>query len=151
VGAADEKPGQRAERTIFDRNDIDREVGTFTGYSALAMALALPADGRLVTCDTNESWAHVGRKYWNRAGIAEKIELRIGPAVETMERLEREGKRAFDMIFVDANKDDYGRYYEASLRLVRRGGLIILEQYAVSGVCRRLGRPQFGGDHSAQT
>jgi O-methyltransferase len=62
------------------------EVGTFTGYSALAMALALPGDGRLVTCDTSESWAHVGRKYWKRAGIAEKIELRIGPAVETMER-----------------------------------------------------------------
>jgi O-methyltransferase len=110
------------------------EIGTFTGYSALAMALSLPRDGQLITCDTNESWTRVGRKYWERAGVAEKIDLRIGPAIETVEQLERDGANgSFDVVFIDANKDDYDRYYEAALRLVRQGGMIILDNMLFRG------------------
>jgi O-methyltransferase len=110
------------------------EIGTFTGYSALAMALALPREGRLITCDTNESWAGIGRKYWERAGVAGKIDLRIGPAIETMEELKRDGANGyFDVVFIDANKDDYDRYYEAALCLIRPGGLIILDNMLFRG------------------
>lgn len=110
------------------------EIGTFTGYSALAMALALPRDGRLITCDTKRAWAEVGRKYWERAGVAERIDLRIGPAMETVEALERGGANdSFDITFIDANKDDYDRYYEAALRLGRAGGLIILDNTLFRG------------------
>jgi O-methyltransferase len=110
------------------------EIGTFTGYSALAMALALPREGRLITCDTNGVWSKVGRKYWERAGVAERIDLRIGPAMETAEALERGGAGgSFDITFIDANKDDYDRYYEVALRLGRRGGLIILDNTLFRG------------------
>jgi O-methyltransferase len=110
------------------------EIGTFTGYSALAMALALPCEGRLITCDTNESWAGIGRKYWERAGVAGKIDLRIGPAIEAMEELKRDGSNGnFDVVFIDANKDDYDLYYEAALCLIRPGGLIILDNMLFRG------------------
>jgi O-methyltransferase len=110
------------------------EVGTFTGYSALAMALALPRDGQLITCDINESWARIGRKYWERAGVAGKIDLKIGPAIETMEKLKHDGaNRTFDVVFIDANKDDYDRYYEAALCLIRSGGLVILDNMLFRG------------------
>ncbi|MGH6814564.1 MAG: O-methyltransferase [Hyphomicrobiaceae bacterium] len=104
------------------------EIGTFTGYSALAMALALPADGRLVTCDTSEEWTNIARTYWQRAGVADKIDLRIAPALTTLARLEREGALdGFDLAFIDADKTGYNAYYEAALRLVRPGGLILLD------------------------
>ena len=106
------------------------ELGTFTGYSALAMALALPGDGRLVTCDVNDAWASVGRPYWEEAGVAGKIDLRIAPALETLASLEH---GSFDLVFVDADKPNYGNYYEAALRLVRSGGVIILDNMLYLG------------------
>jgi O-methyltransferase len=102
------------------------ELGTFTGYSALAMALALPDDGRLVTCDVNAETVNVGRGCWERAGVAAKIEVEIGPALATLDWLEGEGG-TFDLIFIDADKPAYDRYYESALRLVRPGGLIVLD------------------------
>jgi len=104
------------------------EIGTFTGYSALAMALALPDDGRLLACDINEDWTLVGGPYWRRAGVAHKIDLRIAPAVETLELLEHQSAvDQFDFAFIDADKTGYDAYYESALRLVRPGGLIVLD------------------------
>ena len=103
------------------------ELGTFTGYSALAVALALPPNGRVVTCDVKEEWVNIGRPHWERAGVAEKIEVVIGPACDTLERLENETVDAFDLAFIDADKVEYDRYYESCLRLVRPGGLIVLD------------------------
>jgi O-methyltransferase len=104
------------------------EIGTFTGYSALSMALALPAEGRIVACDINEEWTSIGRAYWRRAGVAHKIDLRIAPAVETLELLERKSDMdQFDFAFIDADKTGYDTYYEGALRLVRPGGLIVLD------------------------
>jgi predicted O-methyltransferase YrrM len=104
------------------------EIGTFTGYSALAMALALPADGHLIACDISEEWTDIARTYWQRAGVAERIDLRIGPALTTLARLEGElGFGGFDLVFIDADKGGYDAYYEAALRLVRPGGLIVLD------------------------
>lgn len=110
------------------------EIGTFTGYSALAMALALPHDGQIITCDINERWAKVGREFWQRAGVADRIKLRIGPAIETLNELEQMGASAsFDVVFIDANKEDYDRYYETALRMTRAGGLIILDNMLFLG------------------
>jgi predicted O-methyltransferase YrrM len=104
------------------------EIGTFTGYSALAMALALPDDGRVLACDINEEWALVGSAHWRRAGVAHKIDLRIAPAAETLELFEHQsGADQFDFAFIDADKIGYGAYYESALRLVRPGGLIVLD------------------------
>ena len=109
------------------------ELGTFTGYSAMAMALALPADGRLVTCDVNDKSIEVGRRCWERAGVAAKIHVAIAPAAVTLERLEREGEGNFDLVFVDADKPAYDCYYESALRLVRVGGLIVLDNMLQRG------------------
>jgi caffeoyl-CoA O-methyltransferase len=103
------------------------EIGTFTGYSALILALALPDNGCVLTCDVNEAWAAVGLPHWQRAGVAHKINLRIGPALETLAKLKQSGVDAFDFAFIDANKEDYERYYESALGLVRPGGLIVLD------------------------
>jgi predicted O-methyltransferase YrrM len=104
------------------------EIGTFTGSSTFAMALALPADGCIVACDTSEEWTSIGREYWRRAGLANKIDLRIAPAIETLAVLERTvGTDQFDFAFIDADKTGYDAYYEGALRLVRPGGLIILD------------------------
>jgi len=120
------------------------EVGTFTGYSALAMALALPEGGRLVTCDQAEAWVDIGRPFWDRAGVAGKIEVMIRPAQPALDRLEREGPGGFDLMFVDADKRGYGGYYESGLRLVRRGGLIIFDNVFRRG---RVADPaETGGD-----
>jgi predicted O-methyltransferase YrrM len=102
------------------------EVGTFTGYSTLSMALALPPDGRVVACDINKEWTSVGLEFWRRAGVADRIEIRIAPAAGTLTLLERDGEQ-FDLTFIDADKPGYDAYYEAALRLVRPGGLIILD------------------------
>jgi predicted O-methyltransferase YrrM len=110
------------------------EIGTFTGYSALAMAMALPADGRIVACDISEEWVGVGRPFWQRAGVVDKIEVRIGPAIETLQQLEREGAaESFDLAFIDADKENMDGYYEGALRLVRPGGLIILDNMFQGG------------------
>jgi O-methyltransferase len=103
------------------------ELGTFTGYSAMAMALALPDDGTLITCDVNNEMVSIGAACWQRAGVAHKIEVRIGPALVTLDQLEREGDPSFDLVFIDADKPAYDSYYEAGLRLVRLGGIIILD------------------------
>jgi predicted O-methyltransferase YrrM len=104
------------------------EIGTFTGYSAMAMALALPIGGRLVACDVSEEWAGVARTYWQRAGVADKIDLHIALAIDTLARLEaRGGADQFDLAFIDADKLSYEGYYEYCLRLVRPGGVIVLD------------------------
>ncbi len=101
------------------------EVGTFTGYSALVTAEALPADGKLVCCDISAEYPLVGRPMWEAARIADRIDLRIGPAVETLDALLAEGRGGtFDFCFIDADKPNYDAYYERALRLVRKGGVI---------------------------
>jgi caffeoyl-CoA O-methyltransferase len=104
------------------------EVGTFTGYSALAVAAALPDDGRLIACDVSEEWTRVARRYWREAGLAAKIELRLGPAAETLAALLHDGQGgSFDFAFIDADKENSDRYYELCLRLLRPGGLIAVD------------------------
>jgi len=108
------------------------EIGTFTGYSALSVAQALPADGKLVCCDVSAEWTSIGRRYWQEAGVADRIDLRIAPALETLAALQAEGRR-FDLAFIDADKENYDGYYEACLRLVRPGGLIAIDNVLWSG------------------
>ena len=104
------------------------EVGTFTGYSALAVALSLPADGRLIACDLNEEWTTIARRYWARAGVADKIELRLGPGLETLDGLLAAGQgESFDFAFIDADKQAYPDYYERCLSLLRRGGVVAID------------------------
>ena len=110
------------------------EIGTFTGYSALSVALALPADGRVVACDISEEFTAVARRYWAEAGVADKIDLRLGPAVETLDALIAEGlSGAFDFMFIDADKQGYDAYYERGLALLRPGGLIAIDNVLWNG------------------
>jgi predicted O-methyltransferase YrrM len=104
------------------------EVGTFTGYSSTAVALALPDDGSLVCCDVSEEWTTMARRYWDEAGVAGKVDLRVAPAAETLDQLLANGEEGtYDFAFVDADKSGYDGYYERLLRLVRRGGLIVFD------------------------
>ncbi|WP_370146934.1 O-methyltransferase [Streptacidiphilus sp. EB129] len=104
------------------------EIGTYTGYSALCMARALPDGGELVTCDLSDRWPAVGADYWKRAGVADRIELRVGAALETLAALLAErGPDCFDLAFIDADKANYPAYYERCLALVRPGGLIVVD------------------------
>ena len=104
------------------------EIGTFTGYSALCIAGALPADGQLICCDVDEDWTGIARRYWNEAGLSAKIELRLAPALATLERLLAAGEAGrFDLAFIDADKANYDAYYERCLELVRPGGLILVD------------------------
>ena len=104
------------------------EVGTFTGYSSLCMARALPPGGKVVTCDISERWTAVARRYWERAEVADLIDLRLGDAARTLDSLTaRHGPGSFDLAFVDADKANYVRYYEQALALVRPGGLLVLD------------------------
>jgi len=105
------------------------EIGTFTGYSALAVALALPEDGRIVCCDISEEWTAIGKPFWRKAGVAHKIDLRIGPALGTLKGL----KGPFDFVFIDADKTNYENYYEACLPVVRRRGIIAIDNTLWSG------------------
>ena len=105
------------------------EIGTFTGYSALAVALALPKDGRIVCCDVSEEWTAIGRRFWKKAGVEKKIDLRIAPALETLKKL----KGPFDFAFIDADKENYLAYYERCLKLLRRGGVIAVDNVLWSG------------------
>jgi predicted O-methyltransferase YrrM len=107
------------------------EVGTFTGYSALCVARGLPADGHLLCCDVNEEWTSIGRRYWEEAGVADRIELRLGPAVDTLRSLPREEQ--FDQAFIDADKTNYATYYEEILARLRPGGLIMVDNTIWSG------------------
>ena len=104
------------------------EIGVFTGYSTLAVALVLPEQGRIVACDVSEKWTAIARKYWKEAGVAGKIDLRIGPAVSTLDELIANGKAGtFDFVFIDADKSNYLNYYERALILARAGGLIAVD------------------------
>ena len=110
------------------------EVGTFTGYSALCVAEALPADGRLYCCDVSKEWTDIGRRYWKKAGVDKKIELAVAPALKTLDKLLKGGLAGkVDIAFIDANKDDYDAYYERCLELLRKGGLILIDNVLWGG------------------
>ena len=110
------------------------EIGTFTGYSALAVATVLPSDGRLVCCDVSDEWTQVARRYWREAGVADRIDLRLAPATETLRDLLRDpGPGGFDFAFIDADKTGYDGYYEACLTLLRPGGLMAFDNMLWSG------------------
>jgi len=111
------------------------EVGVFTGYSSLCVAQAMGPEGRIVALDVSEEFTSVARRYWAEAGVADRIDLRLGPAVETLEALLTEDEQAgsFDFAFIDADKGNYGAYYESALRLVRPGGLIGIDNTLWSG------------------
>lgn len=119
-----------AKRTI--------EVGVFTGYSSLAVALALPADGRLVACDVSEEWTSMARSYWEKAGVAGKIDLRLAPATQTLDALVAAGDAGrYDFAFIDADKSAYREYYERCLVLLRKGGLVAIDNTLWSGAVVR--------------
>ena len=110
------------------------EVGSFTGYSGLCIALALPADGRLVACDISEDFTSIARRYWAEAGVAEKIDLRLAPALESLDALLAEGAGgSFDFMFIDADKENYPHYYERGLQLLRPGGLMAIDNVLWGG------------------
>lgn len=110
------------------------EIGTFTGYSALVIALALPPTGKVIACDKDPDAAAIARQYWQRAGVADKIELRLGPALDTLDGLLAGGAAAtFDFAFIDADKRNYPHYFERALALVRPGGLIAVDNVLWSG------------------
>jgi predicted O-methyltransferase YrrM len=104
------------------------EIGVFTGYSALSIALALPADGKIIACDVNEEYTAIARHYWQQAGVADKIDLRLAPALETLDQLLANGEgKTFDFAFIDADKENNDAYYERCLQLLRPGGLIAID------------------------
>ncbi len=115
------------------------EIGTFTGYSALVVALALPPEGRVMACDVSPEYTAVARRYWAEAGVADKIELHLAPALETLDRLLAPGPKggsqagSFDFIFIDADKANYGAYYERALALLRPGGLVAIDNVLWGG------------------
>ncbi len=110
------------------------EVGTYTGYSTMAVALALPEDGEVVACDVSEEWTSVAKKAWEKAGIANKIDLQLAPASNTLDALLAEGKEgSFDFAFIDADKTNYQIYYELCLKLIRQGGVIVIDNVLWGG------------------
>jgi spermidine synthase len=109
------------------------EVGSFTGYSALSMALALPEDGSIVALDVSKDFTDIAQGYWKRAGVSGKIELRLGPAQASLEKMIAAGEGPFDLVFIDADKPGYDGYYEAALKLLRPGGVIALDNMLYSG------------------
>lgn len=122
------------------------DIGVFTGYSALAVARALPEDGRVVALDVSEEWTAIARRYWQEAGVADRIDLRIAPALQSLDGLIAEGAReTFDFAFIDADKENYAAYYERSLELMRPGGLIAVDNVLWSGSVAD------SSDHRAET
>ena len=110
------------------------EIGVFTGYSALVVAMALPEDGIVTACDVSEEWANVGMKYWKKAQVEDKIDLRIAPALKTLDQLLSEGKQGtYDFAFIDADKIEYQGYFDKSLELLRIGGLIAIDNVLWGG------------------
>ncbi len=110
------------------------DIGVFTGYSALVVALALPPEGRVTACDTSEEWTAIARRFWAEAGVADKIDLRLGPALETLDGMVEAGQAgAYDLAFIDADKENYDAYYERALVLVRPGGLVAIDNMLWSG------------------
>jgi len=116
----------RAKKTL--------EIGVYTGYSALCVALALPSHGQIIACDINEEWASIAKRYWQKAEVSEKIDFRLTPGIETMDRLLSNGHaQTFDFIFIDADKQEYGSYYKWGIELLRTGGLIAIDNVFWSG------------------
>lgn len=116
------------------------EVGVFTGYSTLAMARALPAHGRVIACDVSAQWAEIGRPIWERAGVDDRIQLELRPAVETLDALLADGAaETVDFVFIDADKENYGSYFDRCLALLRPGGLMVLDNVLWSG---KVARPE---------
>jgi predicted O-methyltransferase YrrM len=114
------------------------EVGTFTGYSALAVALALPADGKILACDISDEYTSIGKPYWRRAGVADRIELVIAPALQTLDARITAGETgSYDFAFIDADKTGYDGYYERCLQLVAAGGLIAIDNTLWGGAVAR--------------
>ena len=110
------------------------EVGTFTGYSALCVAEALPDDGKLIACDVSEEWTAMAREYWNQGGVAHKIDLQLRPAVETLDALINDGREgSFDFAFIDADKPNYDNYYERCIKLIRIGGIVAVDNVLWTG------------------
>ncbi|MBD2043941.1 class I SAM-dependent methyltransferase [Microcoleus sp. FACHB-672] len=123
------------------------EVGVFTGYSSLTVALALPPDGKIIACDVSEEYTTIARRYWQQAGVAEKIDLKLAPALQTLDDLLAAGEAGtFDFAFIDADKENYDAYYERALQLVRTGGLIAIDNVLWGG---RVADPQVQ-DNSTQ-
>lgn len=110
------------------------EIGTYTGYSSLCVALAMPADGHLTACDVSEEWTAVARRYWQEAGVADRIDLRLAPASKTIAALIGDGQaETYDFAFIDADKEGYTDYYEGCLKLLRPGGLIAIDNMLWDG------------------
>jgi len=110
------------------------EIGVFTGYSALCIVLGMPGEGRLVACDISEPWTRIARRYWEEAGVGDRIDLRIAPAAETLQALIEQGDEgSFDFAFIDADKTNYDLYYERCLQLLRPGGLIVIDNVLWGG------------------
>ena len=114
------------------------EIGTFTGYSSLAMALAMPEEGNILCCDTSEQWTTVARRYWREAGVEKKIDLRLAPAADTLSHLLQSQKDQtqavpYDLVFIDADKENYDSYYESALSLLRPGGLMMIDNVLWGG------------------
>ena len=123
-------------RLLVKALDIRRaiEVGVYTGYSSLSVALAMPDDGRIIACDVSEEWTGIAQRYWKEAGVDHKIELRLAPAVETLDILiENDLGNSFDFAFIDADKTNYQAYYERALKLLRPGGLIAVDNTLWNG------------------
>jgi len=140
-------PEQGAFMTLLARAIGARravEVGTFTGYSALCLARGLPPDGRLLCCDVSAEWTAIARRYWEKAGVADRIELRIGPAAETLAALPPEP--TFDLAFIDADKPSYPVYYEEILKRLRPGGLVLVDNVLWMG---RVADPSANDEHTA--
>lgn len=113
------------------KNTLD--IGVYTGYSSLCIALALPRDGRVTACDVNREWTAVARKYWQKAGVADRIVLHIAPARQTLENLLSEDRECYDFAFIDADKQNYDIYYELCLQLIRPGGMLAIDNVLWDG------------------
>ena len=114
-----------AERTL--------DIGVYTGYSSLCIAMSIPEKGRVVACDVSREWTDIARRYWRRAGVEDKIELHLVPAKQTLKKLIEEGTTTFDFAFIDADKKNYDQYYEKCLQLIRPGGLIAIDNVLWDG------------------
>lgn len=124
------------------------EIGVFTGYSTLVVALNLPPDGKIIACDVSDEFTAIGVKYWQQAGVNDKIDLHIAPALETLDRLLENGEAGtFDFAFIDADKNNYAAYYDRCLQLVRQGGLILVDNVLWYG---RVADPAMNEDKRTQ-
>jgi predicted O-methyltransferase YrrM len=131
IGADQGRFMQWLAQTIGARRYV--EIGVFTGYSALSLALALPIDGKILACDISESYTAIARRYWREAGVEEKIDLRLAPALETLDDAIQHESGSYDLAFIDADKENVDTYYERCLRLLRTGGVIMIDNVLWDG------------------